>query len=173
MKALTVWQPWGSLIAIGAKPYEFRSWPPPKRIIGHRIAIHAGARPVKPKEVAALIAGLNRSLGLERPALHLDKALPFLQRVQYGLQKPKPDEFKQLQLDVEDASRLLLPLSCIVCTAVVGEPKRGDVCAKEFGYAGNDSDRDGTFNWGWPMLDIQFVPNIPARGAQGLWDWTP
>jgi hypothetical protein len=24
MKALTIWQPWASLIMIGAKPYEFR-----------------------------------------------------------------------------------------------------------------------------------------------------
>ena len=24
MKALTIWQPWASLIMVGAKPYEFR-----------------------------------------------------------------------------------------------------------------------------------------------------
>lgn len=58
-------------------------------------------------------------------------------------------------------------------TEIVGEPKRGDVCAEEFGAtAGNDSDRDGTFNWGWPMLDVvPITPPEPARGAQGLWDW--
>jgi hypothetical protein len=50
MKALTVWQPWASLIIIGAKPYEFRGMSclayinPPKP--GERIAIHAAARPV-------------------------------------------------------------------------------------------------------------------------------
>ena len=47
MKALTIWQPWASLIAMGAKPYEFRGWKPPKSLIGQRLAIHAGARPVK------------------------------------------------------------------------------------------------------------------------------
>jgi hypothetical protein len=26
MKAITLWQPWASLIAIGAKKYETRSW---------------------------------------------------------------------------------------------------------------------------------------------------
>ncbi len=26
MKAITLWQPWASLIAIGAKQYETRSW---------------------------------------------------------------------------------------------------------------------------------------------------
>jgi len=25
MKALTIWQPWASLIMIGAKPFEFRT----------------------------------------------------------------------------------------------------------------------------------------------------
>jgi len=27
MKALTIWQPWASLIMAGYKPYEFRGWP--------------------------------------------------------------------------------------------------------------------------------------------------
>lgn len=27
MKALTIWQPWASLIARGVKQYETRSWP--------------------------------------------------------------------------------------------------------------------------------------------------
>jgi hypothetical protein len=56
MKALTIWQPWGSLIIIGAKPYEFRgqsylayiNHPEP----GERVAIHVGARPVRPKSVS-------------------------------------------------------------------------------------------------------------------------
>jgi hypothetical protein len=26
MKALTIYQPWASLVMIGAKPYEFRRW---------------------------------------------------------------------------------------------------------------------------------------------------
>jgi activating signal cointegrator 1 len=42
--ALTLWQPWASLIAIGAKPYETRSRPPPRRLMGQRVAIHAAAR---------------------------------------------------------------------------------------------------------------------------------
>ena len=56
MKALTIWQPWASLIIAGVKPYEFRGWYPPASIIGRRIAIHAGARPVRKAEIAELIA---------------------------------------------------------------------------------------------------------------------
>ena len=41
MKALTIWQPWASLIAGGAKQYETRSWATQYR---GPIAIHAAAR---------------------------------------------------------------------------------------------------------------------------------
>ena len=43
---ITLWQPWASLIAYGAKPFEFRRWCAPKRLWGKRIAIHAAKRPV-------------------------------------------------------------------------------------------------------------------------------
>lgn len=167
MKALTVWQPWASLIAIGAKPYEFRGWKPPRNLIGQRIAIHAGARPIRASEVRALVWALRGNPQMANPCLHREIALPVLERVLRSFEK-SPDTL----FGTEDAATL--PLSHVVCTAVVGEPKPGDVCAAEFGMgAGNDSDREGTFNWGWPMLDVQLVmPPVPARGAQGLWDVT-
>jgi hypothetical protein len=49
--AITLWQPWASLIAIGVKPYETRSWRPPKWLIGKRIAIHAAARPIRSSDI--------------------------------------------------------------------------------------------------------------------------
>lgn len=165
MKALTIWQPWASLIMIGAKPYEFRSWKPPRSLIGERLAIHSGARPVKASEVRALIMGLRGNSNIANPCLKAD-ALPMLERVLDAL-KSSPDTL------FGTGESLTLPISHILGTVLVGEPKRGDVCAEEFGEdAGNDSDREGTFNWGWPMLDIQHLsPPIEARGAQGLWEW--
>lgn len=46
MQALTLWQPWATLIAMDHKRFETRSW---KRgnLIGERIAIHAAKRPPK------------------------------------------------------------------------------------------------------------------------------
>src|SRR4051794_23151938 len=41
LPAITLWQPWACLIEIGAKRYETRSRPPPRKLIGQRIAIHA------------------------------------------------------------------------------------------------------------------------------------
>ena len=148
MKALTVWQPWASLIAAGHKPYEFRGWRAPKWIIGQRIAIHAGARKVKKAEVAWLIRGLDGTFDAsQRPALP-DEALAYLTAMPIAS----------------------YPRSAIVCTAVVGEPVTGDEAARRLGMDVNDSDREGTFNWGWPMLEIKKVPGIPCRGAQGFWN---
>lgn len=44
MKALTLWQPWASAIAIGLKTIETRSWEAPTWLNGHRIAITAAKR---------------------------------------------------------------------------------------------------------------------------------
>jgi hypothetical protein len=44
MKAISLWQPWASLIACGAKPYETRSFAPPALLIGQSIAIHAARK---------------------------------------------------------------------------------------------------------------------------------
>lgn len=40
--AITIYQPWASLIAYGFKEFETRHWQPPRRHIGQLIAIHAG-----------------------------------------------------------------------------------------------------------------------------------
>jgi hypothetical protein len=153
MKALTIWQPWASLIMIGSKPYEFRGWQPPRSLIGQRIVIHAATRPVKVKEVDWLLHQLETACG-DGPCLHETIALPFLRKV-----KNQPG---------------LLPVAHGLGTAILGEPKRGDLCAQEFGEAaGNDSDRNDHFNWGWPLTEVQaFEPPEPARGAQGFWNWS-
>ena len=46
MKAITVWQPWASLLVSGRKRYETRSWATTYR---GPIAIHAAKRPVRRK----------------------------------------------------------------------------------------------------------------------------
>lgn len=154
MKAITVWQPWATLIAIRAKPYEFRGWMPPRAFIGQRIAIHAGARPVRRSEIQTLLHQLDNPSAFGIPCLINGFARPLLSEL-----------FKD---------PTAVPLSHVVCTAILGEPKSGADCAREFGPDhGNDSDREGTFNWGWPLTDVlPLAPPIPYRGAQGFWNWT-
>jgi hypothetical protein len=150
VKAITLWQPWANLIAIGAKPYEFRGWLPPRSLIGQRIAIHAGARPVRAKEIEA-IQRRGASAGIRLAT----EAAAWLADISFELRAPV--------------------LSHVVCTAVLGEPVRADKVMTEFGVpVENDSDRAFAFNWAWPMLDVEALePPAPARGAQGFWEWTP
>lgn len=150
MKALTIWQPWASLIIAGVKPYEFRSWPAPEGAVGRRIAIHAGARPAKKGEIADLIARLR---GPEPWTTALRPgALELLERA-------------------HTAPRSLV-LSCVLGTAVLGQPVLGTSVVPEFGGPVNDSDRHKHATWAWPLTDIErFDEPVPAVGAQGFWIW--
>ncbi len=44
--AISLWQPWASLIIVGAKLHETRHWRAPERVVGQRMIIHAAKRPV-------------------------------------------------------------------------------------------------------------------------------
>ena len=50
MYAITLHQPWASLIALGIKNVETRSWPVPSHLVGQTIAIHAGKKIVRQPE---------------------------------------------------------------------------------------------------------------------------
>lgn len=150
MKALTIWQPWASLIVAGAKPYEFRGRRAPRSIIGQRIVIHAAKRAVDRSEIDWLVRMIEAGgQWAARTCLHPHLALPVLRQAH------------------------ALPLSAGIGSAIVGDPKIGTECAAEFGVPrGNDSDRDEHANWGWPMLAIEaWDQPIPMRGAQGFWPW--
>lgn len=158
MKALTIWQPWASLIMAGAKPFEFRGWRAPRSMIGQRIVIHSAKRKIDKSEALDLYKILQfrdscDTIGAaaSETCLIAEKALPVL----------------ALALTVG------LPISCGLGTAIIGEPRNGLEIAEEFGVPrANDSDRDQHANWGWPMLDIEPWPeSVPMRGAQGFWNW--
>lgn len=63
MKALTIYEPWATMIAQGHKPIENRSWVPPKGLLkpGERIAIHASLRKPEPEDIefCAQVTGLS------------------------------------------------------------------------------------------------------------------
>ena len=79
MRALTIYQPWATLIMIGAKPYEFRRWDYRTRawaLEGSRIVIHASARPIRSAEIEDIIGRMNDRIS----SLHAEIALPLLQK---------------------------------------------------------------------------------------------
>jgi len=74
LKAITIWQPWASLIAIGEKQYETRSW---KTDYRGPIAIHAAAkRPPNQRDIPwenfnAITNALMKHFGAWRYDWHL------------------------------------------------------------------------------------------------------
>lgn len=150
MKALTVWQPWASLIMIGAKPYEFRRWDYRTRergLEGQRIVIHAGARAMRQQEIEDIVARLEDRLS----SLNAKIALPLLQRLLAAYR-----------------CQGVLPLACGLGTAVLGTPKH---VAALFNSPA-DSDRIDHHMWAWPLTEIEpFAEPVPTRGLQGFWTW--
>ena len=145
MRALTIYQPWATLVALGAKPYEFRKWRGVPGLFGQRIAIHASVR--KPR--AAEIRAMRYEIGTGESSLGATA-----ERILAGT--PLSD----------------YPLGAIVATATLGESIPPDQVRRMYG--GNDSDRDEHYSWAWPMVDVRRVePAIPIRGLQGFWDVGP
>lgn len=149
MKALTIWQPWATLIMIGAKPFEFRRWDYRTRergLEGQRIVIHAGSRPIKPQEVL----DIRERLASGDTSLIADKARALIER-----------------LLAAHKCQGVLPLAAGLGTAILGTPRDVDRLFKS-----PDSDRVDHHMWAWPMEDVQvWQPPRPMRGMQGFWQW--
>ena len=191
MKALTVRQPWATLIALGVKTIKTRSWRAPQALIGQRLAIHAG------------------------------KALTYLDGDIYGDYIIATDDCDRARMQRLDESEirggLILPLGAIVATAtltecvlMVSEGGLSDVplskSANLIAIAGPacpvqpclnwlsphwlhhrviDKDRSprlydqfpyGDFRpgrWAWMLDDIKPCDPVPAKGKQGVWEWLP
>lgn len=155
-KALTIWQPWATLVMFGAKPHEFRKWnfadkPHLAKLIGQRVVIHAGARPARVPEVNDILARIENG----ESALKDEIAKPFLLGLRGAL----------VAKEVGGA-----PLSSALGTVVLGEPRS---VVDLFKDTIADSDRLDQHMYGWPMIDpVEFAEPIPAAGAQGFWNWS-
>ena len=57
MKAITIWQPYASAIAVGLKHYETRSWPTKHR---GPLAIHSAKKSLSEDEYGQLLRHLTR-----------------------------------------------------------------------------------------------------------------
>lgn len=54
--AISLWQPWASLIALGLKRHEFRCWVPPQKFMRRPVAIHAAKKMETKKVLIKLLA---------------------------------------------------------------------------------------------------------------------
>jgi hypothetical protein len=146
MMALTVWQPWASLIILGAKSYEFRRWAVRWRFettAPRRIVIHASLRPMPLRELRDLHLHVRTD-----PMLKIDAAAA-LPLIEAWLADPGA-----------------LPLGAGLGTVALGQPVR---CTELFNAYRHDIDERA---WAWPVADPQrWDKPVPVRGMQGLWPW--
>jgi hypothetical protein len=143
MKAITLWQPWASLIAVGAKTIETRSWATPYR---GPLAIHAAK--VTPAWVWAEIS--------KSPCRQfLEELFPDLQLDLLGCIKPN-----QFPAGVIVATCDLFSIqSTLDLEQVITERER---CFGDY----------STGRYGWILHNARALnPPVPARGKQLLWEW--
>lgn len=152
IKALTIHQPWAALIMIGAKPYEFRAWLPPKSLIGQRIAIHAG----REAGVVDAAKGLLWTIRQKQPVDCVYKAFD------HGLAAPLLERIAN--------GEAVVPMGAVLGTARLGQPFRAHPAIGTIFPAGSDFDQR---YYAWPLEEVQPIePVIPARGRLGLWGWS-
>lgn len=164
MKAITLTEPWASLVAIGAKKIETRSWGTDYR---GPIAIHA-AKGLTGDDVAfAQEDDITELLMNGGVAL-----FPF-----GGWCGPVKMAFPETRGRVVATARLsaCLPMVATPNGIAVEDRRRPDgervrlVPASELPFGHYDLGR-----YAWILTDVVRLPQpIPARGALGLWDWSP
>lgn len=140
MKAVSLWQPWASLVACGAKTVETRSWPAPRSVEGQRIAIHAAKRT---SELAILREPVFRDALRERR----DRV-----RLVGG----------ELPLGHIVATAVLV--DCFLMSATRCADTRANA-PLEYAFGHWEPGR-----FGWQLADVEVVDPIPYRGAQGVFD---
>lgn len=156
MKALSLWQPWATLIAIGAKQYETRSWATSYR---GELVIHAAKRPNEAKALADAIYMKTASGGrIRETASEYER---FAIAALYADAGKQPGDFIPA-----------LPLGAGLCIVrLIGcyrtESMKYMLSPQEIAFGDYSP---GRFAWKLEMIQ-RFSKPEPMRGAQGLFDW--
>lgn len=156
MKAITLWQPYASLIAFGAKPHETRSWGTSYR---GPIAIHAGLKPAHELDGITSKA-ICKAFDWPYEPYKTDIA-PLIRKFPHGAVIAIATLTECWQVIKHTATAVILRQS-----NGIGEDKIPiDTPYLMF----------GDYSIGryiWELADIRVLPiPIPAKGKQGLWNW--
>lgn len=150
MKALTILQPWASLIACGAKQIETRSWATKYR---GEIAIHAGKNEqfISAVRNEPFASALSHIYNPSKMAMGFDcgKVIAIADLVACSRVIGKSTYWSG-------------PLGLIRVTLENGRIITGT--EREFGdYAYG--------RYAWILDNVQQIKPITAKGSQGIWDW--
>lgn len=175
MKAITLWQPWASLVAIGAKTIETRSWATKYR---GPLAIHAAAR----------LTAIGYRTGAYTVVSDADlAAIPdnrFLVRWPEAQSLDPTEPWRYLHTGAVVATCTLVDV--VPMQSFAQHDHDGPHLLVEPGYdlalwtpearTIVEAQRPyGDFapgRYAWLLEDVQALPEpVPARGRQQLWDW--
>ena len=148
MKAITLWDPWASLIALGEKKIETRSW---KTDYRGPLAIHAAKRPMDK------IVWYEPFYSALSP-MRLDHELPSMIRRYPGCIIATCNLVGCYPIIQEDTD-------CEIAIADAGD--HHIVIAGNEYYFGDYTPR----RYAWMLSDIKAIVPIPAKGFQRLWNW--
>lgn len=185
MRAMTLWQPWASLMAEGIKTIETRPFPHPWRsAVGERVAIHAAVRtPTEAKVGRYQVwneSGYVWWLDGREGDPHKDDviALRFGAVLATGLLVDVvpivPDDHRRRRID-----------PCVFTgPLIVGMDTHDLILTRREPHDGVEGVRNtvienqrpyGNFEPGrWALLFddiVKLEEPVPARGRQGLWNW--
>ena len=160
MKALTLTQPWATLIALGQKRIETRSWATSYR---GPLAIHAAA-------------------GYGKGGMRGHKAI-CAQEAFSAVLTPALKDWWSARRDLADvAAHPFMPMGAIVavcklvdCRPTDPLPSLAYRCGEQRWWLTEQEDAFGDYSPGryaWLLSDIRALPEpIPAKGALSLWEW--
>lgn len=176
MKAISLWQPWASLIACGAKPFETRSWAPPRDMIGQPIAIHAAKK-------------IDKGAGEFADELcygqHKDGGFELADKLEASM-KGTPHELLGLF-----GKASTMPIGCVVAIArldaafLLGEKAEGTavpaasvvqrITSRDmpecFTVRYDDFGDYAPGRWAWLLRDVKpLTPPVAMKGAQGFFE---
>ena len=156
MKAITLWQPYASLIAIGAKPHETRSWGTSYR---GPIAIHAGLKPAHELDWITSKA-ICQAFGWPYEKYKIDIA-SLIRDLPHGAIVATATLAECWQVTKHTSTAVVLRQS-----NGIGEDK----ISIEAPYLMLGDYSVGRYIWA--LTDVRALPKpIPVKGKQGLWSW--
>ena len=154
MKALTMYQPWATLIAYGIKNNETKQWPPKLEHMGRRIAIHAGRQAItNPRH-------LNRDTWDAITEIYGPKWMDDIPRGVVVATAVLAAAYR-----ITDRAGGRLVLAHRDPAAHLEQPEPPEIRADSYGDFRPP-------RWLWVLEDVEPIdPPVPARGSLGLWDW--
>lgn len=152
MKALSLWQPWASAVALGLKHYETRGWKPPAALVGQVVAIHAA----KKKDADCCLRWVQHKLGIPRNIMDM----------------PSTDSFNRMKTDAAFADYEALPFGAIVCLVRIVRVWTTEGVKLRLSDAEISWGDYGPERFAWELeLVYKFDTPIPFTGAQGFFNF--